>query len=155
MLLRFWMILVIAIYPVLLGAGAWTSSTCRAPIGAVGEGCCASSDAASAMGQPEAGRAGCCALREPAGCTAPRDVERDCPLRGYCQGPCRTLPVLPVAPPLHRDNQFQSAKGPELSAPLFPLLATIAEPFGRPVSDGIPRVLSVSERLSTLCIRTT
>jgi hypothetical protein len=156
MLLRLWMILVLAVYPALAGwtppahcpssgdAGRsiTTESTgcCAAPTCASQRACCT---AATRDGQPRSPK------------TADEGGEGGCPLLGRCRGPCRSAPGSPLGPPVRREHQPQPEQAPQ--SPIFsePMVAGVEAPLGRACDWPLPRIISVSQRLSLICIRTT
>ena len=156
MLLRLWMLLVLAAYPALVG---WmqTPMCLTSPALGVAEQmqmCCASA--------PHAGR-GCCASEpaEPVGCCEEVASEGDspcramecCPIRRFCPGPCRSMPGSPLGPPSRQEAQNKPDQSP-VGMPSYPL-AEGALPRRTPDAAFVmPRSVPVSARHATLCIRT-
>lgn len=179
MLLRIWMILVLAIYPAMVvwmpvsncssgacsmgaleiadgtaGATAAQPGCCSrsAPIAAtVARTCCASKAAADQRAAPMQG--GCCATRGPIGSLVRAGADDSCcPFAGYCRGPCRSTPGSPIAP-VRRDHQSSTTHTFAISGS-YPLLVAESVPQDRRVNWVAPQPPTVSSRLAIICLRT-
>jgi hypothetical protein len=174
MLLRVWMVLVLAVYPALVG---WvqTRAQCQTPatITAVAStathagGCCAvpatapSCCATKAVTAPEPASCKPTSCKPVTSCTAAANegVEADCPestccpIRNYCRGPCRHAPGSPL-PPVRRDTRMPAEGAPLPGGPSHPLIVAVLPPRDHPPVSAMPRSIPTSTRLATLCLRT-
>jgi hypothetical protein len=162
MLLRIWMILVLALYPALAGwmppgecpktkaALLQAAATCCQAAPAA-KSCCATVAEAKAVAPA---RSCCAAAPEVETACAISGPGDECALLGYCRGPCRHGPAAPLAPPWHRETQGQPDKGSAGGEMSHPLLAAVSPPPGRAASWKEPQAVPVSMRLAIICLRT-
>lgn len=167
MLMRIWMVLVLAVYPALTGwvmpvrCDLGVDTAACAVIAEPSAGCCSAKALApakpcccAARVDPEPVR-GCCVT---AGSTGPIvlacDDDGSCRAIGVCRGPCRTLPGAPLGPTGSRDPWMHGGGGSVAGLPSYPLLVAEAVMVPRTADWRTAEVITVSERLSRLCVRT-